>query len=382
MPETNRSKSSDAPLYQESFTTTYYANGNVWSGPNSNGLKLTSRVMSNFDGQNIPNYFERKKRGDLLPYTPFEQYSADYHWSGLYDVVWPGGEKSYITVWDFPTSVYPVHITKEEMQDIAAQYDPGRFVGAAASKIYSQGHDTLTFLAELHKTVAMFKGAWTKLFAMLAKGEGIVDANKLWLEFRYGWRILYYDIVEIQKTLSTLDDSRKRFSERTGTKHTETAESTTFRTNSVHDWDVKTQTEYSISERGSVTADIELPKFQFNPITTSWELVKFSFIIDWFIAIGTWLESLSFLALSTNYTAAAGIKINASRRVWLTNLVFNNGYSGVVHFDSYSKATYTVRVPQSVSLLPSVNVNLSVPKVADLWAIFSTGGDTRRLRHF
>lgn len=267
------------------------------------------------------------------------------------------------------------------MVSIANSKDTTRYVQAAAASIYSTKFDALTFLAEFHKTVSMFQNAVSQL-ARLAityrkAKKGLVDPaqtlGNLYLEYRYGWRLLYYDMVDISETLADLAWKRERFSQRTGSNENSST-STNYQYNgTAYQFTVNMIEELKISLRGTVVADIEPPNFAFNPLTTSWELIPFSFIVDWFIGIGTWLETLSFMFLQTNHTSAGGINISLKRTMALTNKTASAGYSIVImEAQCVSEALLRMRNPQSVSNFPLVRVNLNVPKVFDLLAIYNS----------
>lgn len=126
-----------------------------------------------------------------------------------------------------------------------------------------------------------------------------------------------------------------------------------------------------ISLRGSVTADINPPRFQLNPVITGWELIRFSFIIDWFVQVGTWLEAMSFLVFSTNYTASYGYKVTREVNCTMTDVVFNATSSGSHEGYALSTGELTWRIPSTVSHLPTIRVNVNTPKMIDLWALLS-----------
>jgi hypothetical protein len=196
------------------------------------------------------------------------------------------------------------------------------------------------------------------------------------LQYRYGWRILYYDLVEIWDTLARLDRNRKRFTERTGTSLHFNEDVGDIVVTS-HPWTctIIGDVSYDVSIRGSVTADIEPPHFQFNPVITGWELVTFSFIIDWFVDIGSWLASLSFLVFNTDYRAGASVLVKAHQNTVLSGMT-RPGYSDTGSTaSSTSEAEYVVRTPTTVGIqIPSVIIDvLDESKVFDLMALVYGG---------
>lgn len=344
-----------------------------------------SSLYSGFD---IERYHYRKRRGDLLPFTQFGQFELLSSRSGSLHYYAPGGyEYQTASNWSHPSSTVPNwNITSAELYDRVENVDFDPYVQQAAANVYSQGWDALTFTAELHKTIALFTGARQRLLQLIkaainaykrknknSLAKIVLSPTELWLEYRYGWRLLYYDIQDISKALATLDDSRKRFSQRAGTTYTETETTEgTYDGNYKFTYTIVDDYEYSV--RGAVVADLTPPKFQFNPITTAWELITFSFIIDWFISVGSWLESLSFLTIQQQYTAAGGVKLSLQRTGTLSNVGWKTGYSGSMSASSEAVGVVTVRTPTTVPLRPLVRLNISIPKVADIVSILASIG--------
>lgn len=130
-------------------------------------------------------------------------------------------------------------------------------------------------------------------YLSLNRGLANLDSlNKAHLAYRYGWAPLVRDIMTLRTlTLDIMSDP-------SAVAHARgTAEET---------WDTSL-TNLSI-ERGSVqyitttgysfrVTDSELYSLgqlgKINPLATSWELVSYSFVVDWFTGIGDFLRSLS-----------------------------------------------------------------------------------------
>lgn len=348
-----------------------------WSTIASGAWKFqgAKRVMSGFDNE---NFHARRREGELLPYTPFYQEEAVYgtNTGGRYGPVKKGSYYYKIDQGEWCTGVIQSALNLDalvtEAKDYAQDLDPAPMVQAAAARVYSQGHDSLTFLIELRKTAALFNGLVDRLKSLLQLSK----AAENWLEFRYGWRILWYDIVELSDIINRMDKKRKRFSDRVGQSQTHVTSGTL----SYDDGGIRAtlpwSSEFNTSIRGSITADISPPDFQFNPVLTGWEVIKFSFIIDWFIGVGTWLEALSFLVYQTDYVAAGGSLVTARKTITTSGVTpeFYNatlGSNGAIDFGGpwELNVTLTTRTPMSVPLHPYANINLDVYKVVDLVAI-------------
>lgn len=327
-------------------------------------IKYDYKETTGFD---TPNFYARVKRDEIIPMTPFEQFTVSESVDEYeYDATRISDGRREIST-GLPTFAFAEdRITKSELESKASEYYTENFVQAAASAIYASGWDGLTFAVEFHKTLALFRD-------LLGRWRKAMDAGKfeeVYLESRYGWRLLKFDIEDINNLLKNLNDERSRFRESVGTDLQFTELTTETRTTAVMDYAISRTTDFKIGLRGTVVADIKPPKVRFNPLTTFWETIRYSFIIDWVIGVGQALEAMSFLVLASSYTAAAGIYIQADRRTSLSVPV-GHGWSVTSRkYEATSSATYTLRRPTSVSYSPLIKLNLDTFKVLDLVALF------------
>lgn len=332
-------------------------------------------------GECIPNFHKRKRAGELLPHTFFLQ---DERWGEGHakylvekrdsnDQLTNRWEEDYWLRTDW--SWFPTRLEVESKVPEDLDY----YVQQAAAEIYSSGHDTLTFLTELTKTKDMFKGFAVKLrdFVKNPKvynqffrdGSWKRRAMGEWLNWRYGVRPLKYDLEDLYDAVINLNDTRTRFSERKGTtlKFSELYQSSGEYLSSYHHTVVRDEIEISL--RGSVTADINLSSFQFNPVRTAWELLPGSFLLDWAVNVGQAIEAMSFLLLASDYKASSGYDAIIRRTHDHGLLSWKTGYSGQFYRTYNSWRRVTKRIPATVSLPPQLALNLNTYKVLDLWAI-------------
>lgn len=281
------------------------------------------------------------------------------------------------------------------------------------SPIFVQG---LVSLAEMHKTVDMIanvgrtlrdlrrgivSGASIEKIYQILGGKfpkakvrrGITDPiYNRWLEYRYGWTPL---VMELQGAFKALDKSRKIKLRGTARGKAISAKDQT--------WVVTRSPMFGPSQ--AVLGDIELTfdqqetvecrayamfeiskdfqtvrDFGFTEIPLAmWELVPYSFVIDWFIPVGDWLEAV---------TPKLGVEIKAEgittrRSIHLSRRGTNwvKTFSGGVSYDVtgatslHDQRYYTIkeRVPTLSSALtfPSINVKLNVKRAIDSLALLS-----------
>lgn len=353
--------------------------------PVSTGTGYRSVFYKETTGFNTPNFRQRVAKGELIPFTPFMQYErkgqGKHEWD-LYPNTWPTiGTHEYTVGNGIVLSTWYADDLLT-LQGLAGTYSTDVYVQAAAAKLASGTFDALTFLSELRKTIEMFLKLGSKLLRLLRdpkfEWSAIVKAYKSdrgksaadqWLEERYGWRTLIYDIEDFNDALKNLNHERSRRKERAGYKNSWTKLTTSTDSDPRRVLTNKWLHTYEVSARGSVVADIEPIRFQFNPLVTGWELIRFSFVIDWFISVGASLGALSFLILQNNYVAAGGIQIKDTLRFEREATATAGNYFTKFECLVESYSLYTLRSPCPVTTLPQIRLRLDTSKVIDLVAL-------------
>lgn len=281
----------------------------------------------------------------------------------------------------------------------------------ALANVNANSWDIGTFAAEFNKTVSMisrFKGnvlqRGERIYQSLARRKirpgqvtkaGLTAFSESWLEYRYGWRTLSYDLQDISTSIQRLQGLKSR-PKRGSSFHSNVA--TYSQSNNqvvvgnapggapapiVHlgSYLCSLSQVRERSVRGTVMVEALANDFGFiDPITTAWEIVPFSFIVDWFVNIGDLIKAYSPF-LSGNVLASC---LSYLDRVTTTTTVVPNDYymktlyynpentflvtgaSGmrVIVEDSYS------RVPATPTFTLNVKANIDVSKLVDLSTLF------------
>lgn len=119
------------------------------------------------------------------------------------------------------------------------------------------------------------------------------DISGRWLELQYGWLPTLSDIFEAAKAYEKLTSKER---------------STTFRASASQDVDVECagspsfstcimKVKQKVSIRAELTEQLSAARtlgLQ-DPLSLVWEILPYSFVVDWFIPIGTYLETLNVL---------------------------------------------------------------------------------------
>lgn len=351
----------------------YPADPDQWSASKDSTV---SKSHSWKRGYAISNFHARKAAGELLPHTPFEkvEYESKYT-SGPIEGEWSRIPNDIVdsSTSDLIFERVGDSFMREEVKEACNNYAP--FVQASAAKINSYGFDALTALAEL----ADLRRTWDLLStkALRAKHTLGDKFEVAWLGGRYGLRPLYYDFLDFNEAISKRLGKLSRYSERTGA-------STTWenidllgdvglawgRPATVHS---RIKTDVDLSLRGSVTADIKLDTFKFDPLQTGWEIVPYSFVIDWFVGVGQALNAINFVINAEAYQASGGWKVTILRESETLGFpVSSNPDYSVKEYAGTKlteKVTWETRYPTSVSITPFGQFNMDIWKGVDLFLL-------------
>lgn len=349
-------------------------------------------------GVNIDNYHARKRRGELLPHTPFLQDKMSaFEWTPItLEAVkksntsqWWRNERAHLS----STFIPPTPQVWFSVNSSGAEH----FVQAAAADIYAAGMDAGTSIAEMKQTAELVSGFSRRVGKLMEKLEDSKRGRKItpadiynaYLEGRYGWRILAYEAKDLYDAVRNFDSERKLWTERRGYSYNEFDQGDLISPGSGTNFNIYGQytgtwtVTCKHSVRGAVAALFEPSRFRVNPAETAWELVKFSFVVDMVISIGDAIRAGSLLMLAKGTTASIGLR---------TETTYNGNGTGLSTPDhpTYNRsvlvpysATWSFvreqRIPTSISVKPTVHPHkyLAPLQALDMTALHRT---MRKLR--
>lgn len=365
---------------------------------------FTKSVEHNYMvGADIPHFHKKLRKGILLPHTAFFQQKAKYAWvSGSYSSAINPPSTAWSNIANFGASyqsslcVLPVYPSMTETLFEMAKHYPGPDKSVlpyqlqrAAARVYSQGFDSLTFVSELPKlrrslqniAVNMKKlyGKFNVKYLSLKEKDSLLkETFQEWLRYRYEWRTLLYDVRDLHGAITEFDEKRKIFSERQGTTQSGVSHKTKTYTGTDHTYVCDLYISYEHSLRGAVSGKITPPRMQINPVVTAWELLTWSFILDWAIDVGTAIEALSFAAFSQEYTASHGVstKLTITQNLVGTAVPGKTGSASMSHSGNVEIQT---RHPASVTYVPQLTRKMTDPLwLLDLQALARLARNPRR----
>lgn len=267
------------------------------------------------------------------------------------------------------------NVDESEIQALASLAEMPETIKWVSSLLYRARKLISTFLSK--------KRALRKLL----KGTNPADAfSDFWLEFRYAFRPLVF---EMQQAVAALEKAVER--ELRHTARGFQRETVTDVHESTHDYWIATQNRRTVSTidsnyRAGVLYAIKVDIDEINavwgldqPIETIWELTPFSFIIDWFFNIGdvisSWSVSSSLEARASWIvehhrfgisTSQITLKAENSEAAKNANLTFDVETPG----SRVTECHVTRRLPSPERpFTPHLNINLDAGKLLDLATI-------------
>lgn len=199
-------------------------------------------------------------------------------------------------------------------------------VAAARSAVW----DTLTFMGEFRETQEMFRhtaGRFTHFGTRAANAarraksrNGIITSfNQYWLEYRYGWSPAIRDL---QSAIAAFNKRRVDFERGRSSQTIDisdeqyyTAHPDTETDHYVRQTIDGTQVVRGWAACSTMGIDGSQQRFGLDPLVTAYELVTFSFVLDWFIQVGTWIQAVSPFQPGKLLGVCASIRTDVTRTV-------------------------------------------------------------------
>jgi hypothetical protein len=184
-----------------------------------------------------------------------------------------------------------------------------------------------------------------------------------WLELQYGWKPLLRDVYGAASALEqrpkgdwrvTASVTRKREGSNTFTQRPDNGTMMAFTVEARWTKSVYTRIDALPQNEAIISlASVGVT----NPLLIGWELVPFSFVVDWVYPIGNWLESLDALL---GYGAATYSSSFLVRGKWRDKGL---SYTGVKDGWRYTQANSYTATKRVVSLQRSVSDSVPIPSL-------------------
>lgn len=173
----------------------------------------------------------------------------------------------------------------------------------AHNKALEPDFDVPMFLAELGETLSMLRNPLKGLKKFVRRKKSIGSFTEMlsdqWLQYRYGIKPLVSDI---DKAATVVSAAQHRYANiiRKSSSYRETLNTKNVTTNNYIPWARFNQIT-SVIERNNVSVtcsrfyhwenNVYSPLLQGNAIGLLWEMIPYSFVVDWFIGIGDFIST-------------------------------------------------------------------------------------------
>lgn len=360
---------------------------------------VVRRHLGTYIGAQTPHFMKQKREGRLLPLNAYTRY--DYEETrnpGTYDGTYRYPKTGTATrIYSFkgnpPRGLNgtsdSLAVARSNVSDMLDGFDPTALSQAAFANI-APDLDALTTLVEAPKTLAMILGARRNAERLIrqASAGGFRTAravSRAWLEWRYGWRILGYDIQNAVDAYNypfrdNILEGRARDQRSEMRTYTQTDDNYYVSYTKVTDVSRSLQINALARARYSGRSLNVLA----SPVNTLWEVIPFSFVADWFVSVGDALKAWTVLARSEEVAASWGYDFSESATMSLTDVKLGVGAYASTPFgassSSSSECSLKARIPLGApTLLPQIRLRMTGKNVLDAIALLS-GGFSPHLR--
>lgn len=415
-----RSKLSDPVLTPSSIRFREWA-GDQWYSWNSLGGTPTSFIDYNSQtmvDQKTPGYFKAVREGTVIPVSPMtSEKTTVVRGSSRFNVV--HARKSNPSGSKYEYEVDGTFAADREwgIEPESPVVNGNLALQEALSRAQSDCYDALTFAAEFRKTVEGVVTLRSRAMTIFERFNERVRATgrkkrfrgleasqilaEIWLELRYMWRPLVYDMMSAQEAISRLaagieDPLQRAYATREGSASSSAAYQTgqvrlagTIGSVAGLNLAVTHTVNVDVTVHAAVGLQVTTREITMvDPFVTGWELVPFSFVLDWFVSIGDLLTAFSpfatgqlqyaSLATRTTTTYRSNFKIVPSSK-----FQHDSGTSELLTIVKIVEKYERVKATPKPTL--AFDVNLNVAKLIDLVALWNVSNRKtilRLLRHF
>jgi hypothetical protein len=137
------------------------------------------------------------------------------------------------------------------------------------------------------------------------------DISSLWLEIQYGWQPLLSDVYSAMEAWSAIANQPRK--QTYIAYYSLKPVSYTYTWSGVYTWTVNEKVSQVVRCETTEVMSVARSLGLYDPAIVVWEKVPFSFVADWFVPIGNYLEALAFLPkTNSQYCFTLRTKINGT----------------------------------------------------------------------
>lgn len=377
------------------------------------GTPASSSTAESMTDEVSPGYYASRRSGGFLPINDMTQSKSEITQMSTgvakFDMKY-NGVTSYYADYSGPLALHGhVHHFGATWSPVYSGAPPSwpstsPVLTESLANARSRGWDVLTFMVEFRKTVELIRRFGDRTLRRAERIADTISSNAVdplaefsatWLEGRYGWRILAYDLEAINEAVHALNEARPPFLRGYATEsnvasqvisnYTTAANYLKKYTPNYQNTVLYAPASFTIEQslerevRAGVVLELVLDSiFEIDPLVTAWEVIPFSFIIDWFVNVGEtitafspfasenllggWIKETETLTSTTTFQpATSGNPSSGWHKVLL---------SGAGPYIFETRSLDVTRTKQLPSANLSFRLNLDELKIVDLASIF------------
>lgn len=406
-----RRRGSEVPLVVGFGSKSRSGRVDAWEDPGYPEPNMLFRTTTRSDVETMvdtvmPGYFKAKRDSEVLAVNPMSKDVLSWEDTSSLKNIWrernytyeSGGEsiamrQLYRYTFDgFPRWATPQHLSVSLPSEAT-------MVQEALAKAKSDLWDVKTFLAEFSKTASMVQTLFAKVLVTVKIIRRAIKERRpdtigktfaqIWLEGRYGWRPTYYDLKDAHQAWQRLAKVAEPMIRRT--ESAEDSASPQYgqwaRLNPAPAFSIEYRTITVTSAKRR--AGVGLQHFtgipvSWDPWVTAWEIVPWSFVVDWFFTIGSALQAHSpFSRGQLQYAWVSTVKTTTVSHElrWSPQTTDGWTYSPLLGTLMITRETTTRDPVTQPAIDLSFYPKLSLGKVIDLAALTAVSGQSRSGLH-
>ena len=194
------------------------------------------------------------------------------------------------------------------------------------------------------------------------------EIAKKWLEYSYGWKPLMSDIYGLYQELQRDHASDFQYIKASGTfsrkQNTKSGRWTQVTVDYEHSVRLNARFRYMAQLHSRASVGLT------NPLATAWELIPYSFVLDWAINIGEYLNNLDALVGVIDHSLYSTERVS-KRVTGVYKQATKQGSPGTGE-DGLVTLSRSIAAPISTSPPPVLNINMGTNRVASALALLRT----------
>lgn len=158
----------------------------------------------------------------------------------------------------------------------------------------AEGREALSFIASALSSIRNPLATFKRLREELSTGAGAhKKITDLWMQYRYAIMPVVYSVQDAMDLYEKSKDIYK--TSRAGGNHSISSDARPTKQNEDNFLYDQVHESYRISATGKARYSLASLRFtdqiSVNPFVTAWELIPYSFVVDWFLNVGDWVQA-------------------------------------------------------------------------------------------